>query len=74
MDTLLPAGPHLSNGCFQRRAWESSGAAGRALPWHYGQGAGMGQRNSRLTGYGWADRGENQHTHTLTAFRIPVKN
>jgi hypothetical protein len=27
MDTFLPAGPHISNGCFQRRAWESSGAA-----------------------------------------------
>jgi hypothetical protein len=37
---------------FQRRAWESTvgqqgsreaGTGGRALPWHYGQGAGMGQ-------------------------------
>jgi hypothetical protein len=29
MDTLLPAGSHLSNGCFQKMAWESSGAAGQ---------------------------------------------
>ncbi len=45
--------------------WEGN-AGGRAMPWHYGQGAGMGQQNS--SGYGWADRGDNQHTQKYSQY------
>ncbi len=76
MGTLLPAGPHLSNGCFQRRAWESSGQGrrrrrggrrweGTALALRAGGGYGRLEQ-LRLGGQGR----EPTHTHTLTAFRI----
>jgi hypothetical protein len=44
MDTLLPAGPHLSNGCFERRAWESSGAAGQQGGGHRWEGTALALR------------------------------
>ncbi len=38
---FLPAGPHLSNGCFQRRAWESSGVAGQQGGGHRWEGTAL---------------------------------
>jgi hypothetical protein len=54
MDTLLPAGPHLSNGCFQRRAWETSGAAGQQGGGHRWEGTALALREGG--GYGTVEQ------------------
>jgi hypothetical protein len=82
MDTLLPQDLIYPMDVFKggpgRAVGQQGGGhrwEGTALALRAGGGYGTVEQR-RLTGYGWADRGENQHTHahTLTAFRIPLKN
>jgi hypothetical protein len=51
MGTLLPAGPYSPMDVFKggpgravgQQGSREAGTCGRAMPWPYGQGAGMGQ-------------------------------
>jgi hypothetical protein len=82
--TLIPAGPQLTNGCFQMRAWagevsrHSRAAGWRAQvggqgPGHHRQKTGMGhleQQTDWLQVCSWVGKGRNQNAHQQTQYRV----
>ncbi len=84
--TLTPAGPQLTNGCFQTRAWPGgrlAGTVGRQDSWQRCEGKVPGitgrrrvwdtYKSDRLSGYSWVGKGRNQCTHTNTELRILIR-